>query len=103
MEPRLQTRYPSSWRNLRRRRQPPVIGFSIRRLRHLQFSTTLATRPSLDERITAALTAAKHPLSFAELRARCRTRTAALYDRLAVLAAAGHIAKAADGYHLTAR
>jgi hypothetical protein len=46
MQPRLQTRYPSSWRNLRRRRQPPVIGFSIRRLRHLQFSTTLATRPT---------------------------------------------------------
>ena len=58
---------------------------------------------SLDERITAALTATKHPLSFAELRARCRTRTATLYDRLAALAAAGHIAKAADGYHLTAR
>jgi hypothetical protein len=58
---------------------------------------------SLDERITAALTAAKHPLSFAELRARCRTRTATLYDRLAALAAAGHIAKAADGYRLTAR
>jgi uncharacterized protein YbaP (TraB family) len=29
----------------------PVIGFSIRRLRHLQFSTTLATRPAAQRRI----------------------------------------------------
>ncbi len=67
-------------------------------------STPLTPAPSsLDERITAALTDAKHPLSFAELRARCRIRNATLYHRLAALAAAGRIVKAAEGYRLAAR
>jgi hypothetical protein len=58
---------------------------------------------SLDERITAALTDAKRPLPFAELRARCRVRNATLYDRLAALTAAGRIVRAAEGYRLPAR
>jgi hypothetical protein len=58
---------------------------------------------SIDERITAALTDAKRPLPFAELRARCRVRNATLYDRLAALTAAGRIVRAAEGYRLPAR
>jgi hypothetical protein len=52
---------------------------------------------SLDERITAALAAAASPLFFAELRSRCRVRTATLDERLAALTATGRIIKAGDG------
>ena len=38
---------------------------------------------SVDERITAGLTDVDRPAPFSELRARCRVRTAALYERLA--------------------
>ena len=38
------------------------------------------TPSSVDERITAALTDVNRPLPFAELRARCRVRTATLYE-----------------------
>jgi AAA domain len=63
-----------------------------------------ATAPrSIDERIASALAEAGHPLPFAALRARCRVRTATLYQRLAAMTAAGHIVKSADGYHLAAR
>ena len=56
---------------------------------------------SLDERITAALADAASPIPFAELRSKCRVRTATLYERLAVLTATGRIAKTADaGYRL---
>jgi hypothetical protein len=58
---------------------------------------------SLDERITVALTEAKRPLPFAELRARCRIRNATLYDRIAALTAAGRIVRVAEGYRLAAR
>jgi hypothetical protein len=62
----------------------------------------LATPPpsSLDERITTALANADHPLPFAELRGNCRVRAATLYQRLAVLSAAGRVAKTDDGYCL---
>jgi hypothetical protein len=50
------------------------------------------TSSSVDERITAALTDVNRPLPFAELRARCRVRTATLYERLATLTAAGRLA-----------
>jgi hypothetical protein len=56
---------------------------------------------SVDERITAALTQAARPIPFAELRGMCRVRTASLYERLAVLTAAGRLVKSDQGYRLT--
>jgi len=53
---------------------------------------------SLDDRIEAVLAQADQPLPFAHLRARCRVRTATLYQRLTALAAAGRIAKEGDSY-----
>jgi RecA-family ATPase len=62
---------------------------------------TRAAKPrSIDERILAALAEAVHPQPFAELRARCRVRTATLYQSLAAMTATGRIVKSADGYHL---
>jgi hypothetical protein len=58
---------------------------------------------SVDERITAALAEAARPLPFAELRARCRVRTATLYERLAALTAAGRLGKSHQGYRLAGR
>jgi hypothetical protein len=58
---------------------------------------------SVDERITAALTDVDHPLPFAELRARCRVRTATLYERLAALTAAGRLGKSDQGYRIAGR
>jgi AAA domain len=52
---------------------------------------------SLDERITAALADAASPIPFAELRSKCRVRTATLYERLAALTTTGRIVKAGDG------
>jgi RecA-family ATPase len=56
---------------------------------------------SVDERITAALSDADHPIPFAELRGMCRVRTASLYARLAALIAAGRLVKSDHGYRLT--
>ena len=53
---------------------------------------------SLDDRIIAALAEADRPLPFVDLRARCRVRTATLYERLAALAIAGRIVKDGDSY-----
>ena len=53
---------------------------------------------SIDDRIEAVLAKADQPLPFADLRARCRVRTATLYERLAALATAGRIAKDGDSY-----
>ena len=58
---------------------------------------------SVDERITAALTNVERPLPFAELRARCRVRTATLYERLAALTATGRLGKSDQGYRLASR
>jgi len=58
---------------------------------------------SVDERITTALTDLDQPLPFAELRTRCRVRTATLYERLAVLTAEGRIVRSGDGYRLIER
>ena len=58
---------------------------------------------SIDERILAALSDAAHPQPFAELRARCRVRTATLYQHLAAMTVTGRIVKSADGYHLAPR
>ena len=55
---------------------------------------------SVDERITAALTDVDRPLPFAELRARCRVRTATLYERLASLIDAGRLDRSEEGYRL---
>ena len=55
---------------------------------------------SVDERITAALTDVNRPLPFSELRARCRVRTATLYERLAALIAAGQLDRSEGGYRL---
>jgi hypothetical protein len=57
---------------------------------------------SVDERIIAALTDPDRPLPFGELRARCRVRTATLYERLAALSAAGRLSKSDQGYRLGA-
>jgi AAA domain len=57
------------------------------------------TPTSLDERIIAMLREADRPLSFADIRAACRVRTATLYERLAALIAAGRIVKDGDSYH----
>ena len=54
--------------------------------------------PSLDERIAAVLAEAQTPLPFADLRARCRVRTATLYERLAALSACGRVIKQGDCY-----
>ena len=57
---------------------------------------------SVDERIAAALAGVDRPLPFAELRARCRVRTATLYERLAALTAQGSLIRSDDGYRLGA-
>jgi RecA-family ATPase len=62
-----------------------------------------STPSSVDERITAALTNADRPLPFPELRARCRVRTATLYERLAALTAAGRLGRTHEGYRLASR
>ena len=54
----------------------------------------------LDERIAAALADIAGAMPFAELRTCCRVRAATLYERLAVLTAAGRIAKTDEGYRL---
>jgi hypothetical protein len=56
---------------------------------------------SVDQRITAALAGAAKPWPFSELRASCHVRATTLYERLAVMTAAGIIVKSADGYCLT--
>ena len=58
------------------------------------------TPSSVDERITAALTDVDRPVPFSELRARCRVRTATLYERLAALIAAGQLGRSEEGYRL---
>jgi len=58
---------------------------------------------SVDQRITAALAHSEQTTPFSELRASCRVRTATLYQRLAVMTAAGLIVKSADGYRIAAR
>lgn len=55
---------------------------------------------SVDERIAATLGDAGRPLPFAELRARCRLRSATLYQRLTALIAAGQLVKSTAGYSL---
>ena len=57
-----------------------------------------AAAPSLDDRIAAVLAEAQAPMPFADLRARCRVRTATLYDRLAALSATGRVIKQGDCY-----
>jgi len=54
----------------------------------------------LDERIAAALADIAGAMPFAELRTCCRVRAATLYERLAVLTAAGRIAKTDESYRL---
>jgi len=58
----------------------------------------LDTAPSLDDRIAAVLAEAQAPLPFADLRARCRVRTATLYQHLATLTATGRVIKQGDDY-----
>ena len=54
--------------------------------------------PSLDQRIEAVLAEAQKPLPFADLRARCRVRTATLYAHLAALTTSGRVIKQGDSY-----
>jgi len=68
--------------------------------------STAATTPaptSVDERITAAITEAKHPLAIGELRALCRVRNGTLYERLTALADTGQIVRGPGGYRLATR
>lgn len=60
--------------------------------------TQSAKSRSVDDVILAVLSQAQQPLPFADLRARCRVRTATLYKRLAELANAGQIVKSSKGY-----
>ena len=55
---------------------------------------------SVDERITTALLDAPGFMTVNELRHQCRVRKATLYERLAVLTAAGRIQRSSDGYRL---
>jgi AAA domain len=57
---------------------------------------------SIDERIIDVLGSVAHPLPFTDLRALVRVRTATLYQRLAALAAQGHLLKSDHGYRLAA-
>ena len=64
--------------------------------------TASAPQP-LDERNIAELAGADGLMPFADLRTRCRVRTATLYERLAALATAGRVVKTDTGYHLADR
>jgi len=55
---------------------------------------------SVDERITAALMDAGHPLPVSELRSLCRMRNATLHERLAALTQAGRLVRSSEGYRL---
>jgi RecA-family ATPase len=55
---------------------------------------------SVDERIINALNDADHPLSAAELRARCSVRKATFYARLEDLTRAGRLLHSPEGYRL---
>ena len=57
-------------------------------------------RRPLPRRAHHCRTHRNRPLPFAELRARCRVRTATLYERLAALTAAGRLGKAGNAYSL---
>ena len=48
--------------------------------------------------ITAVLAEAQAPMPFNDLRARCRVRTATLYERLAALATSDRVIKQGDCY-----
>lgn len=61
---------------------------------------SVAPPSSLDERIIAALTESQRPLSFPELRGKCRARSATVYERIAVLTATGRVSKSSHGYRL---
>jgi RecA-family ATPase len=58
---------------------------------------------SVDQRITAELAKSTQPRPIAELRTSCRVRTAALYERLAAMTAAGQVIKSTAGYRLADR
>lgn len=55
---------------------------------------------SVDERITAALMDASHPLPVSELRNLCRVRNVTLHQRLAALTQAGRLVRSPEGYRL---
>lgn len=88
--------------------RPITIELASRGLA-LALEVAAATEPvaplpaTLDERIIAALSDAAEPLSSSQIRARCRVRTATLYERLAALVRAGRIVKDGDSYHLGAK
>jgi hypothetical protein len=55
---------------------------------------------SVDERITAALMDAGHPVPVSKLRNLCRVRNATLHQRLAALTQAGRLVRSSEGYRL---
>jgi hypothetical protein len=55
---------------------------------------------SVDDRITAALMDAGHPMPVSELRNLCRVRNATLHQRLAALTQAGRLVRSSEGYRL---
>ena len=61
------------------------------------------TVKSIDERITAALIDASHPLSVSQPRPLCRVRKATLCERLTALTAGGHLHREADGYRIAVK
>jgi AAA domain len=60
----------------------------------------IETPSSVDDRIIAALTESRRPLSFPELRGLCRARSATVYERIAALTAIGRVSKSSQGYRL---
>jgi hypothetical protein len=65
-----------------------------------QVATQAAAPTTVDERITAAITEADHPLPIGELRSLCRVRNGTLYERLTALTDAGQIVRSPEGYRL---
>ena len=62
--------------------------------------TAVEPPSSVDDRIIAALAESRRPLSFPELRGKCRARSATVYERIAALTAIGRLSKSSQGYRL---
>jgi hypothetical protein len=62
-----------------------------------------AAQISLDDRVIAALADAAQPVTFADLRARCRVRAATLLQRVSALISENRIEKTDVGYRLAER
>ncbi|MHB8816540.1 MAG: AAA family ATPase [Steroidobacteraceae bacterium] len=89
---------------------PPTIGLALAQRGDalaLEIASSIAVPTpaptSIDERITAAISEADHPLPIGELRSLCRVRNGTLYERLTALTDAGQIVRGPAGYRLAIR